>query len=181
MSLTATRLSVILFIAALIAVPVASEAQLCQCQLPDNGSGTVTMPPACVDGYIGSMQIVTGLTFGTTILIEAKLKDFLGVVENPGGVLGGTFSTFVNATLEMKMTGTGTLAGFNRTTKITTPAFMTLSAEDVARVTLRLVRRPRRGRVIPGLLNFAVWFNRLAPGLVDWLIVRMFVRPERSV
>jgi hypothetical protein len=110
---TATRLSLIVLIAAFAFAPLAAQAQPCQCQQQDNGSGTVTMPPGCVDGYIGTMQIVTGLV-NATLQIDVQLKNFLNVVEVPGGTLGGTTATFLNADLQMSMTGTGALNGFNR-------------------------------------------------------------------
>ena len=74
----------------------------------------------------------------------------------------------------------GEIAGFHRTTKVTMPDFLTLQAEDVARAVLRLVRRPRRVLVIPWVLNFAVWSNALIPGVLDRVMERFFVRPERT-
>lgn len=77
----------------------------------DNGGGTATMPPNC--SYFGLMRIENGLPAGTTIDIDADLGGFFGIVEGPGGALGGTQSTF-NGLLTMTMTGTGALGGFNR-------------------------------------------------------------------
>jgi short-subunit dehydrogenase len=74
----------------------------------------------------------------------------------------------------------GEIAGFHRTTEVTMPAFLTLSAEKVARAVLRLERRPRRVLVIPWLLNFAVWSNALMPDVLDWVMERFFVVPERA-
>jgi hypothetical protein len=85
----------------------------CPCVLPDNGTGTVTMPPDCIDGYLGHLEIAEGLG-AATIEIEAALYGAYDVVEVPGGNLGGTRSTF-GASLLMEMTGTGWLGGFSRT------------------------------------------------------------------
>ena len=74
----------------------------------------------------------------------------------------------------------GEIAGFHRTTQVTMPAFLTLSAEKVAGAVLRLALRPRRVLVIPWLLNFAIWSNALIPGVLDWVMERFFVRPERT-
>ena len=95
----------------------ASLAQDCVCQLQDLGTGTIQMPPACIDGYVGPMQIATGIP-GGTIQIAASLHDFIQITESPGGDLGGTFSTFWSADLEMEMTGTGTLSGYNRSIRL---------------------------------------------------------------
>jgi hypothetical protein len=92
--------------------PAAVQAQ-CACQLPDNGNGTVDLMPQCSVGYLGHMQIVTGLPAGATIEIDAILKDFVNQPEVPGGSLGGHVQTF-SADLQMTMSGTGALAGFNR-------------------------------------------------------------------
>jgi hypothetical protein len=117
---TVTRISTFIIVTVLVLAPLAADAQPCQCRLPDNGNGTVTMPPACVDGYVGTMQIVTGLV-NATIQIDARLHQYVNVVEVPGGVLGGSTSTFI-ATLEMQMYGTGALNTFSRTLFFPIPA-----------------------------------------------------------
>ncbi len=83
------------------------------CVLPDNGGGTVDFPPDCPDGYVGTMVIIDGLPAGTTIEIDASLRDFIVTLEGPGGILDGEFQIW-DATLVMDMTGTGDLAGFSR-------------------------------------------------------------------
>jgi len=85
----------------------------CQCVIPDNGAGTVTVPPNCLEGYLGWLTIDTGIV-GGTIEVEATWSDFAGVAEIIGGGLGGTQSSF-DALMTMQMTGTGSLAGFSRT------------------------------------------------------------------
>jgi hypothetical protein len=84
----------------------------CPCVLPDNGAGTVTMPPECTEGYLGWLTIDTGIV-GGTIEIDATLTGFLGVTEYVGGGLGGTQSSF-DAMMVMEMSGTGSLAGYSR-------------------------------------------------------------------
>jgi len=85
----------------------------CPCVLPDNGAGTVTMPPNCLEGYLGWPTIDTGIV-GGTIEIDATWSDFAGIAEIVGGGSGGTQSSF-DALMTMQMTGTGSLAGFSRT------------------------------------------------------------------
>jgi len=70
-------------------------------------------------------------------------------------------------------------AHINRKSGVTTPPWLLLSAEDVAQSVLRLVRHPRRMLVIPWPLQLAASFNVLFPGIVDWAVVKLFVRPER--
>lgn len=73
----------------------------------------------------------------------------------------------------------GEKAGIERKSRIQTPKWMRLTAEQVAQVTLELIERPRRQVVLPPYLSIAVWLNRFAPGLVDFLIQKWFVSRER--
>lgn len=59
------------------------------------------------------------------------------------------------------------------------PAWLRVSAEDVARVVVRLARRPRRQVILPWLLAVGAALNRLAPWLLDWFMVRL-VRARRA-
>jgi hypothetical protein len=115
----------VLFVAAAVvafaALHVPAFAQgPCPCVLPDNGTGTATMPPDCIEGYLGWLTIDTGIV-GGTIEIDATLFDFTAVAELPGGSLGGTQSSF-NGLLRMEMMGTGSLAGFTRNIVMPLPA-----------------------------------------------------------
>ena len=95
-------------------LPAVALAQLPPpCFVPDNGTGTADHPPVYPLGYVGQMQIVNGLPPGTTIDISASLLAFAGLVQVPGGTLGGRQETWT-ATMPMTLTGTGSLLGFNR-------------------------------------------------------------------
>ncbi len=83
------------------------------CLLPDNGTGTITLPPECPDGYVGHMQIVDGLPPGSTLEIDAVLADFSNIVETIGGSLGGMTHHF-DANLHWHVVGTGDYLGFER-------------------------------------------------------------------
>ncbi len=88
-------------------------ADVC-CLAPDNGAGTVTFPADCDYAHAGApMLIVDGLPPGTTIQLAGPLTGFTGVVNTPGGGLGGEICTF-DAYFDLTVTGTGSLAGFNR-------------------------------------------------------------------
>jgi hypothetical protein len=97
-----------------LVLPAIALAQLPPpCFVPDNGTGTADHPPSYPNGYAGLMEIVDGLPPATTIDINAALLAFTGLVQVPGGGLGGRQETWT-ATLQMTLTGTGSLLGFNR-------------------------------------------------------------------
>ncbi|MCP4166137.1 MAG: hypothetical protein GY759_09620 [Chloroflexi bacterium] len=85
------------------------------CVVPDNGTGTADLPPdGCQYQSLDDVwRIVDGLPPDSDILIDAILKDFVNILRNSGGSLGGEIQQF-EATLEMPMEGTGVLGGFNR-------------------------------------------------------------------
>lgn len=96
------------------------------CVVPDNGQGTIELPPPGCE-YLSPEEvheIVDGLPAGSTIELAAIHKDFICnkqdpscappfVCDAPGGTLDGKIECF-NSDLQLQMTGTGGLAGFNR-------------------------------------------------------------------
>ncbi|MDJ0841189.1 MAG: hypothetical protein QNK37_32050 [Acidobacteriota bacterium] len=97
------------------------------CVVPDNGTGTVTLPPdGC--GYVAPNDlhlIIDGLPPGTTIEIDPIHQRFIcttpgapvGACGVAGGTLGGNVETF-DSTLTLQMRGTGLLEGYSRTIDI---------------------------------------------------------------
>ncbi len=86
-----------------------------QCAVPDDGTGTVKLPPANC-GYVSPAdvhRIIDGLPAGTTIEVGAEHFEFLNIVRMPGGSLGGEKETF-DSQLRLHLDGTGALAGFTR-------------------------------------------------------------------
>jgi hypothetical protein len=85
---------------------------------PDDGTGTVTLPPEG-SGYVTPQElhmIIDGLPPGTTIDIDPiHWRFFCDTVPcgQPGGSLGGNQELF-DSTLDLELTGTGALAGYNR-------------------------------------------------------------------
>ena len=96
------------------------------CTVPDNGGGTVTLPPAGCD-YLSPHdvhEIIDGLPAGTTIELGAIHKDFIchvpaaepgllvpaprPIATRPGGSLGGE-KECSDSTLTLTIKGTGTL------------------------------------------------------------------------
>ncbi len=85
------------------------------CQQPDDGTGTVSLPPIGCD-YLSPQEvhrIIEGLPPGTTIELDPIHRDFISTTSSTGGSLGGRVETF-QSTLELNVSGTGSLAGFNR-------------------------------------------------------------------
>ena len=98
------------------------------CIVPDKGSGTVTLPPSGCDCRSPDEVhvIIDGLPPGTTIELAPIHMEFIcgeqtacslpippGECEMPGGSLGGHGDCF-QSTLDLTVSGTGDLAGFNR-------------------------------------------------------------------
>lgn len=115
---------------------LASSVSAAPCEVPDNGSGTADLPPAGCEyegdssgGSNDKYVITDGLPPGTTIEMVPIHKDFIcnsdfsfscavplppGTCEGPGGVFGGN-AVCADSVVELQVTGTGALAGYNRT------------------------------------------------------------------
>ena len=95
----------------LAALPALAPADVCV--VPDNGSGTVDLPPAGC-GYVSPTDLhlmIDGLPAGTTIRVDANHNKFFNVVKKDSA--GGQDERF-DSILLLNMTGTGALAGFHR-------------------------------------------------------------------
>ncbi|MBK6791785.1 MAG: hypothetical protein IPG80_04425 [Anaerolineales bacterium] len=57
---------------------------------------------------------------------------------------------------------------------------MVLTAEQVGKAVVKLVRHPRRMWIMPWLWGFTVSLNRFLPGLVDRMTINTFTLPERA-
>jgi len=104
----------VLLATSMLVFTLCTAAWAAPCQLPDNGGGTVDLPPAGCD-YVGESpwQIVTGLPAGTTIELDVTFSSYASVVAGPGGALGGESEQF-DLAVQLQVTGTGALAGFSR-------------------------------------------------------------------
>jgi len=71
-------------------------------------------------------------------------------------------------------------AGIKRKTQATTPRFLLLTAEDVGRAVVQLVRRPRAMWILPWLWSFTVLLNRNLNRFVDYTTIHRFTIPERE-
>ncbi len=99
------RAATVLAALALMALPMLAHAA--PCTVPDNGGGTVDLPPnPC--GYVSPSdlhEMIDGLPPGTTIQVGAQHRDFFNVVRNPGGSLGGELEHFSSG-LSLVLNGT---------------------------------------------------------------------------
>ncbi|MBI3834417.1 MAG: hypothetical protein HY287_08830 [Planctomycetes bacterium] len=98
----------------LVACSFARPVYAQPCTVPDNGGGTVTLPPAgCT--YLSPQnlhEILNGLPPGTTVEIGAQHAKFFNITSTPGGSLGGDHETS-NSLLQLHLQGTGSLAGYD--------------------------------------------------------------------
>ena len=74
----------------------------------------------------------------------------------------------------------GQHAGIQRKTKATTPKSLLLTADDVGRAVVQLVRSPRAMWILPWAWTFTVWMNRNLNWLVDYTTINRFTIPERE-
>jgi hypothetical protein len=126
---TRSGVAVALVAGALLFLLGATPSLANPCVVPDNGTGTVDVPPSCPYTGVGGavFNIVDGLPAGTTLELEPILTSWIcggvaactvanppGQCEAPGGGLGGTVSCST-ATMQWLVTGTGSLAGYSRT------------------------------------------------------------------
>lgn len=71
-------------------------------------------------------------------------------------------------------------AGIDRKTGASMPSWLVLTPDDVAEAVVGLVRRPRRELILPRIMGPMLSLNRAFPGVVDRMIQRRFVLPERG-
>jgi short-subunit dehydrogenase len=159
-----------------------------QAQLQVNLLGSIWLTQAVLphmiehrQGHIINMSSVAGLLATPTYSVYAAskfgLRGFSQALRREVGMYGIHVSVIYPGGVA---TGFGRRARGRRKTRSTTPSWLRLSPEDVAQAVLSLARRPRRSLVIPWPMYPVVWAETLFPGLIDRLIERRFVSPERS-
>lgn len=94
-----------------------------QCFEVDNGSGTVTLPPANCEYMTAAdiHKVIAGLPAGTEIILAPIHRNFIcrtsGTCGSSGGSLGGQREVF-SSDIVFQVTGTGALSGWSRTLTI---------------------------------------------------------------
>ncbi len=92
------------------------------CVAPDDGSGTVVLPPEGCD-YLSPEEvhmIIDGLPAGTTIELDPRHTAFIckGNCAQPGGSFPGGQQENFESTLVLQLEGTDTLGNFRRTLRV---------------------------------------------------------------
>jgi short-subunit dehydrogenase len=123
-------------------------------------SGFIATPTYTI--YAASKHAVRGFT--NALRRETRIWGIHVSAIYPGGV----DTEFKNHTGAKPKTG------------VTTPKALLLSPEDVAQALFKLVKRPRRTVVLPWLMWFSILSDWMFPGIVDWIVHRRFVIPERG-
>lgn len=112
-------------------------------------------------------SVYTATKFGMKGFIESLRREVGAFGIHVGAVYPGPVATEFDEH-----------AGVSWDTENTTPSWMLLQSEDVARAIFRLVKTKKKRRVIPRIMQLAIWGNMIFPGLVDWVLSRYFYRRE---
>ena len=133
-------------------------------------------------GHIINMGSMAGLAATPTYTVYAAskfgLRGFSEALRREVGVYGIHVSVLYPGGVRTEFKDH---TGSKRKTGRTTPAWMRLEPEDVARAVYGLVKRPRSGLILPWAWHFSLWVNLLFPQLADRVIERRFTRPERGL
>lgn len=128
---------------------------------------------ASMAGYVGTP------TYSVYAATKHGVRGFTDALRREVSVWGVRVSALYPGGVSTEF---GSHTGAQRKTGITTPKALLLTPEDVGRMVLRLARGNRSRQVpMPGVSWLGIWFNRLLPGLNDWIIERSFTRPERGL
>jgi len=136
------------------------------------------------EGHIINMASMAGLVATPTYSVYAAskfaIRGFSQALRREVGVYGIDVSVLYPG--GVATTEFAAKAGVHkRKTGISTPRFLKQTPEDIAQAVLRVAHRPRHIVVLPWLMRYSVWLNNLMPNVVDKLIERRFVRPERGL
>lgn len=131
-------------------------------------------------GHIINMASVAGLVAAPTYTVYAACKfavrGFSEALRREAAPWGIRVSVVYPGGVA---TDFGVHAGIKRKTKVSTPKWLVLKPEDVARAVVGLARRPKASLVRPWPFALSALANQLFPWLVDASTVRGFTIPER--
>ena len=131
-------------------------------------------------GHIINMGSMAGLVATPTYSIYAATKygirGFSEALRREVGIYGIKVSVVYPGGVKTEF---ASHAKIQRKTGYTTPKSLQLEGKDVAMQVFGLVKKPRRGLIIPRLMAFSYWANFLFPGLIDRVIEKRFTIPER--
>jgi uncharacterized protein len=156
-------------------------------QIQVNLWGTIQMSRAVLpqmisqhSGHIINMASIAGLTAMPTYTVYAATKyairGFTDALRREASIWGINVSAIYPGAVATEF---DLHSGAQRKTGVTTPRRLLLSSEEVAKEVEKVVHRPRRTVIIPRIMIPAVWLTWHFPGIVDWVVQRWFVMPER--
>lgn len=132
-------------------------------------------------GHIINVASVAGLVATPTYSVYAAtkfgLRGFGEALRREVRPWGIRVSTLLPGSVETGFAAAGVQA---RRTRRTMPRRLRLMPEQVAGAVVGLIRRPRATLILPRWLALAAWLNAAMPWLVDAMLVRLFVVPERG-
>jgi len=132
-------------------------------------------------GHIINMCSIAGLiatpTYTAYSASKFAMRGFSEALRREVGIYGIQVSTIFAGSVDTEFRQK---AGIRRKTGMITPRSLRLKAEDVAKAVFDLTQHPRRDRIIPKVMQFVFWFNEVFPGIIDRIIEKRFVRPERD-
>jgi short-subunit dehydrogenase len=133
-------------------------------------------------GHIINMSSMAGFvappTYSVYSATKYAVRGFCESLRREVGVWGIKVSGIYPASVETEFSDH--LEGEYQSDFLYPKAFR-LSAEDVAAEVVRVVQSPKREVILPRIMHFSKWLNILFPGLIDRIIERAFVRPERGL
>jgi len=133
-------------------------------------------------GHIINMSSMAGFVAPPTYTIYSATKyavrGFSEALRREVGVWGIKVSGIYPASVATEFTDH---TGAEYQSDFLYPKAFQLSADEVARAILRVARSPKREVILPRVMHFAKWLNILIPGVIDRIIERAFVRPERGL
>lgn len=131
-------------------------------------------------GHIINMASIAGLVAAPTYTVYAASKfavrGFSEALRREAAPWGIRVSVIYPGGVQ---TDFAAHAGIRRKTKVTTPKWLVLQPQDVARAVVGLARRPRTNLVIPWPSALGALANQFFPRLVDATMIRGFTVPER--
>lgn len=131
-------------------------------------------------GHIINMASVAGLIGSPTYSVygaaKAAARGFSEALRREVAPFGVRVSIISPAGTDTEF---AEQAGIRRTTRLTTPKWLALSAEDVARAVVGLVKRPRAELILPWPMAVLAEINHWFPTLTDWLVLKFFTERER--
>lgn len=159
-------------IAAQIQVNLTASIQLTRAVLPGmirRGKGHI-INIASIAGLIGTP------TYSVYAASKFGMRGFSEALRREVAIFGIKVSTVYPGGVATEF---GQHAGI-RSVKVKTPKWMQLSAEQVAKAILVLIRHPRRQVILPGYMAYVVWINQVFPGFADFILQRFFAESERK-